>query len=82
MKTKRAHCSSCSNGSNHPIWEAAIRFDADANKVPVWECRCCHQTMPRRVLAKKLTAVGDLMASGRDYTFEELLAATRTDRLG
>lgn len=50
MKTKRAHCSSCSNGSNHPIWDGKDVFDVEScDWLPVWECRCCHTTMPRRV---------------------------------
>ena len=50
MKTKRAHCSSCSNGSNHPIWDGKEVFNIESCEwLPVWECRCCHTTTARRV---------------------------------
>lgn len=69
MTTKRAYCSCCSTGSRHPIWDATSRRDADANEVPTWECRCCHQTMPRRVV-RKPRPIGEL-------TFENVLAEIR-----
>lgn len=80
MKTKRDRCPTCSPDSKHAIWEAVLPFDADAcERVPMWECRNCHQTMPRRVVAKKPTAVSALMKSGKDYTVDDLLAAMRAD---
>lgn len=78
MMTKRAHCSCCSNGSNNPIWEATSHLDADANLVPIWECRSCRSTMPRRIVRKATATVAALASD--DCTLESLLEAMRADR--
>lgn len=81
MKTKRAYCSSCSTGSHHPIWDATKPFDVElCDWTPMWECRSCHQTMPRRVVAKKPTALSALLASSEDFTMDDVFAALRADR--
>jgi formate dehydrogenase maturation protein FdhE len=78
MMTKRAHCSCCSNGSNNPIWEATSHLDADANLVPIWECRSCHSTMPRRVV-RKTSAIAALLDSGEPMSLDAVLEAMRAD---
>ena len=80
MKTKRAHCSSCSPDSNHAIWEGKKVFDLESCEwLPVWECRCCHATMPRRVV-RKTSATAALLASREPISLDAVLEAMRSDR--
>lgn len=50
MKSKRHYCEACTCDS---LWDATSDWDADGSWRSLWECRCCHATIPRRVLRKQ-----------------------------
>jgi ribosomal protein L37AE/L43A len=49
MTTKMHTCETCDPTREHrAIWDATIKSDENGEQVTLWECRNCHQEIPRR----------------------------------
>jgi Zn-finger protein len=79
MKTKHDTCPHCCPASKRAIFEAT----SDQDGGPVWECRNCHSTKPRRVrrTAYQLAAA-KLGVSLDDLTLENMLSIRAEMRKG
>lgn len=76
----RKPCPTCSDGDCHVMHDATTAFDAQGELVPVWECRNCHQTQPRRVRKTQARKELDAILAGDDSNLETLLAHMRRHR--
>ena len=76
---KRDTCPCCCPDVKRALFDAT----ADQDGSPVWECRNCHETKPRRIRRTAYQmAAAELGLTGKDDTLESMLAIQALTRRG